>query len=122
MNPTEKRSATSSGSEAGRDSAAAVLRIQGEQLLLLVKLKPRSSRRRIEGVTEGRLVVAVNAPAAGGKANQALIELLSETIFRPKSSFRIVRGETARQKTLSITGITAGELAARLGIPVPEGG
>ncbi len=89
---------------------------KGDTLLLQVKLKPRSSRRGIEGVEEDRLVVAVNAPAVGGKANRALIELLADETSCPKSSFRLIKGETSRLKTILVTGISRAEIETRLGI------
>lgn len=94
-----------------------ILSEKGDTLLLQVKLKPRSSRRCIAGVEEDRLVVSVNAPAVGGEANRALIELLADEASQPKSSFRIIKGETSRLKTLRVTGISRAEIEARLGIP-----
>jgi hypothetical protein len=49
--------------------------------------------------------VRVAAPATQGKANQALIVLLSEVLDLPKSAIRIVRGERARDKLVSIEGL-----------------
>lgn len=89
--------------------------------MLRVKLKPRSSRRRIEGVEEERLVVAVNAPALSGRANRALVELLADETSLPRSSFRIIQGETSRLKTLLVTGISREEMQNHLGIPRDSG-
>lgn len=87
---------------------------QGNGVNLLVRLKPRSSRQRIIGVEQGRLLVAVNAPAIAGKANKALIELIASAISVPKSSCRIIRGDSSRLKTVRIDGITGDELADAL--------
>ncbi len=119
MNSKGSASATSSGSEESPPPEARIIDRRGPDLLLRVKLKPRSSRRRIEGAEKDYLVVAVNAPAVGGKANSALIELLAECTHRSKSSFEIIRGHASRLKTLRVTGIAAEELAAALSLPLP---
>ncbi len=117
MSPTVKRNGTSSGSERGTTAGGSPVSSKGEELLLRVRLKPRSSRQRIEGIEEGYLVIAVNAPAVGGRANKALIEILAEKTSQSKSSFRIIRGETSRLKTLRVTGLSRDELIGRLDIP-----
>ncbi len=120
MSPKGNASATSSGNEGNPSPDAEFLSLQGTDLVLRIKLKPRSSRRRIENVEGDHLVVAVNAPAVGGKANSALVALLAEQTHRPKSCFEIIRGHTSRLKTLRVSGITADELAAALYVAPPQ--
>ena len=49
----------------------------------------------------------MTAPPEDGKANAAVIALLAEAWRLPKSSFDVVRGGTARDKTVSVTGDVA---------------
>jgi len=67
-------------------------------------------------VEEGRLKIRVTVPPEGGKANRAVVELLSKTLKVPKSSIQITRGETGRIKTVRIEGITLAKLQEKLGV------
>ena len=66
-----------------------------------VKVTPNAKKN---GVIEegGALKVRLNAPAAGGKANSALIEALAGYFNVRKSSIRIVSGVKSRDKTVEI--------------------
>lgn len=59
------------------------------------------------------LKVAVTAAPEGGKANQAVIRLLSRTWRVPKTSLSVVSGGAARRKLLHVSGETT-NLMARL--------
>jgi uncharacterized protein YggU (UPF0235/DUF167 family) len=56
----------------------------------------------------------VAAPAERGKANDATVELLSQTLGVASSAVRLVAGHTTRDKTVEITGLTAAEAERRL--------
>ena len=74
--------------------------------LLEIRVKPNSSRNKVGGSTgePPRLIVAVQAPAVDGKANQAVIkELATAFNLRPRD-FTIVYGELGRDKRLLIEG------------------
>ncbi len=55
---------------------------------------------------DGRATVGVRvgAPPADGKANAAVLKVLAKAWRLPKSSLRIVVGETARTKVIEIAG------------------
>ena len=83
-----------------------------------VRLTPKASRDRIDGLAaeaDGGTVlkVSVTTVPEDGKANAALIKLLSKEWRVPKSTIDIVQGATDRRKVLHITGET-GDLLARL--------
>jgi hypothetical protein len=87
-------------------------------LRLTVRLTPRASRNRIEGVIAGpdrepALKVSVTAPPEAGKANAALIKLLAKEWRVAKSRIAITAGASARLKTLTFTG-EPGELSERI--------
>jgi uncharacterized protein (TIGR00251 family) len=50
------------------------------------------------------LQARVTAPPDKGKANEALIALVARAFAVPKSSVKIVSGDTSRLKTLEIAG------------------
>lgn len=57
--------------------------------------------RGVDGET--RLAVKVSAPPDKGKANAAIVKLLTKALGLPKSAFLIAAGETSRLKTVDIT-------------------
>lgn len=89
---------------------------------LAVKLTPKASRNRIEGVAaeadgQGLLKVSVTAVPEDGKANKALVDLLARDWKLPKRSIQIISGASERRKTLFIEG-DASELRRLLTEPV----
>lgn len=83
-----------------------------------IRLTPRARRNRIEAVVadaagEGAFKVSVTAPPEGGKANAALVALLSKTWRVPKSAIAIAAGPTSRTKRLTLAG-DGPALAARI--------
>ncbi len=51
-------------------------------------------------------MVSVHAPTQEGKANKALIELLADYFSVPKTSVKIIRGQTGRRKLIEIDSIS----------------
>jgi uncharacterized protein len=79
-----------------------------------LRAQPRARRSTLACSQQGTLKAAVTAPAEDGKANRAVIELLADEWRLPKSAFEVLRGTTARAKTVRIAGEPA-SLAARIG-------
>ena len=77
-------------------------------VVLQIKLSPKSSANKLRKIEEGasgqQLKVQVTAVPEDGKANAALIKLLSKTWKLPKTSFSIRSGATDRNKVLHIAG------------------
>ena len=74
---------------------------------LQVRVTPKASvnRVRIEERPEGPLVrVDVTVAPEDGKANKQVIKLLARELGLPKSALVIARGQTNREKTISIQG------------------
>lgn len=66
-----------------------------------VRATPKSSRDRI--VIEGEDIrVYVTTVPENGKANTAIMKLLSKALGVPKTSLTLVRGETSRDKTFRL--------------------
>ena len=74
--------------------------------LLEIRVRPNSSRNKVGGSVgePPRLVVAVQAPAVDGKANQAVIKELASAFDLRARNFTIVYGELGRDKRLLIDG------------------
>jgi len=56
----------------------------------------------------------VTVPATGGKANRAVIALISESLGIPASAVTIVAGTTASRKRISVSGMTKTRVMKRL--------
>ena len=74
-----------------------------------VKVNPKASANRIDGIhteADGNAVlkVSVTAPPERGKANAAVVKLLSRAWRLPKTSFSIAAGAADRRKALFIEG------------------
>jgi uncharacterized protein YggU (UPF0235/DUF167 family) len=54
--------------------------------------------------------VRVAAPPERGKANDAVLALLAETLAVPRSSLSIVSGEGSRDKVVELAGVEPGEV------------
>jgi uncharacterized protein (TIGR00251 family) len=78
-----------------------------------LRVQPRARRAALES-TGGALKASVTAPPEDGKANDAVVALLSEEWRLPKSVFSVIKGASARSKTLSVIGEPA-SLATRIG-------
>lgn len=68
-----------------------------------VKVKPASKVAGVEKTGEGEYVVRVREPAREGRANEAVIEALSEYFDVAKSRLIIARGAGGRVKTIDIS-------------------
>ncbi|MFN3318472.1 hypothetical protein C0V73_16090 [Rhizobium sp. TH135] len=94
-------------------------RLGHDHILLAVRLTPNGGRDAFDGVEVGadglaHLKARVTAVPEKGKANKALIAVLSKALKVPKSSISVVSGETSRQKILRIEGDPE-DLQSRIG-------
>jgi hypothetical protein len=77
---------------------------------LRVRVTARARSNRVGPVREGVLQISVNAAPSGGAANRAVCRLIAERLGVPKSRVMIIRGETSRQKTVRVRGVSADAL------------
>lgn len=70
-----------------------------------VRVQPRASRSEVVGAHGGALKVRLQAPPVDGAANEALVELLAESLGVPRRAVRIVAGESSRSKTVDVDGV-----------------
>ncbi len=68
-----------------------------------LKVRPNSKQERIEKLSEGEFVLWTRAPAREGKANEAVIKLLSAYFSIPKSRINIVQGAGSKNKVVEVT-------------------
>ena len=82
---------------------------------LEVLVRPRARREGVVGFrADGKLVLVVTAPPEGGRANEAVAELLGDSLGVKARDITIVRGRSARAKLIEVSGIEEPELRRRI--------
>lgn len=84
---------------------------------IAVHVTPKSGRDEVAGWRGGELSVRVTAAPEGGRANAATCEVLARALGVPKSSVRVVRGETSRHKQVEIEGVAEVDVVQAFGEP-----
>ena len=69
-----------------------------------IKVEPRSAKRGVCGIYGDALKVKLTSAPVEGKANEELVELLSDLFKVKKSDIRILRGGSSKRKVVEITG------------------
>ncbi len=69
---------------------------------ITVKIKPNAKADLVEKIAGGVYLVRVKAPAKEGKANEALIKVLSDYFDVPKSRISIASGLGSKNKLVDI--------------------
>lgn len=69
---------------------------------ITVKVKPGSKMNAVEKLPDGSYSLRVKARALEGRANDAVVEVLSEHFSVAKSRIRIVKGLASRNKVVDI--------------------
>jgi uncharacterized protein (TIGR00251 family) len=85
-----------------------------------VKVHPRARKNAVTGVVGDALKLAVTAPPAEGRANQAVIEFFADLFQIPRASVTIASGATNRNKVVRITGMSRVAVEQRLMAILPE--
>lgn len=75
----------------------------GSYITLNLRVCPNAKRNGFEGVWNNtHLKLALRAPAVDGKANEAVIEFLSDFFHLKKSEINIISGQTNRCKIIRL--------------------
>ncbi len=90
------------------------LQTTADGVIVDVKAQPGARRAGIVGVQGGRLKVAVTQVAERGRANDALVAVLAETLELRRNQVELVSGGTNPLKRFLIQGIEESDLRARL--------
>ncbi|HEX7975686.1 MAG TPA: DUF167 domain-containing protein [Anaerolineales bacterium] len=82
---------------------------------LAIRVTPRAGKNEITGIqSDGTVKVRLAAPPVDGKANEALVELLSDVLGIAKSKIEIVAGASGRDKLVSILDLDAETVQERI--------
>ena len=67
-----------------------------------VKVKPGASKNEVKKIDENLYEVRTTTVPEKGKANEKVVELLSDFFDVPKSKIKIVKGQTNREKEVEV--------------------
>lgn len=70
---------------------------------IFVKVKPGAKNERVMKIDDAHFVVSVKEPPVEGKANEAIIRVLSDYFHVPKSQIRILKGVQSKNKVIEIS-------------------
>jgi uncharacterized protein len=90
--------------------------VQGTDLVLRLRVRPRASPEGFAGVRAGRLMVRISAAPVDGAANERLMRVLSRELATPLATLVLIRGVSDRDKDVLVRGSAArrAEIVARL--------
>ena len=82
---------------------------------LRLRVSPSARRSELVGRHGDGWKVRVSAPPEGGRANDAVLDLLAAQLDLPRRSLSIVSGHSGREKVVEMHGIDPTESERRLG-------
>lgn len=87
-----------------------------EALLTRVRLRvaPGAARTGVVGRHGDAWKLRVTAPAEDGRANDAVLRLLADTLALPLASVKLVSGQTSKDKIVELAGVEPEEIERRL--------
>lgn len=84
--------------------------VKNESCSLHIRIQPGASQNKVVGYENGVLQLRIMAPPVEGKANRKTIEFVADLLDVPPSFITIKTGLAARQKTLTISGLSTERL------------
>ena len=76
--------------------------IKEDSTLVRVKVATKASKNAIIGVRNGELLISVTAVPENGKANEAIVKLLSKSFRCAKSKINLISGSKSKNKLFKI--------------------
>lgn len=88
--------------------------MSGESTRLKLRVSPGAGRTALVGRHGDAWKVRVTAPPERGRANEAVLRLLAETLALPRTALTLVSGHGGREKIVELTGMGPGLIDRRL--------
>jgi hypothetical protein len=91
-----------------------ILRVIDDGVELSVIVVPRSSRCEIAGIHNNSLRIKLTSPPVDNEANVQCCSFIAKQLGIAKRQVSIIRGKTARKKTVRIEGVTEQEVREKM--------
>ncbi len=85
-----------------------------ESTRLRLRVSPGAARAGVVGRHGEAWKVRVTAPPEDGRANDAVVRLLADTLSVPRSSVTLVSGHGGRDKIIELAGLAPAQIERRL--------
>jgi uncharacterized protein len=85
-------------------------------VILTVRVVPRSSRNRADGLLGEAIKIRLQAPPVEGRANEALVAFLAAALGVPRRNIVLLAGAASRNKRVRVTGTSEADARAALGL------
>ena len=85
------------------------------RITLTLHIQPGAKKTEFAGLHGDALKIRLAAPPIDGKANEALIKFVAETLKLPKSAVNLKSGQTSRRKVLEVSGSSQAAIAQLAG-------
>jgi uncharacterized protein len=79
-----------------------------------LRVSPGATRAGVVGRYGEAWKVRVAAPPEGGRANEAVVRLLADTLSLPREAVTLVSGHGARDKIVELSGLGPSQIERRL--------
>jgi uncharacterized protein (TIGR00251 family) len=79
-----------------------------------LRVSPGATRAGVIGRHGEAWKVRVAAPPEGGRANEAVVRLLADTLSLPREAVTLVSGHGARDKIVELSGLGPSQIERRL--------
>ena len=93
-----------------------------DTVLLRLHVQPGAGRSAVVGRHGDALKVRVAAPPTGGRANDAVLEMLATTLGAKPADVELVGGASSRTKRIRVKGVEVADLERRLETAIASGG
>ncbi|MGB9907710.1 MAG: DUF167 domain-containing protein [Candidatus Saccharicenans sp.] len=74
-----------------------------DRKILVVRVQPKASRQELVRLSETEFKARLLSSPEKGRANQELLELLSDHLQLPRRRLKVIRGESSRVKWVEIS-------------------
>jgi uncharacterized protein (TIGR00251 family) len=88
--------------------------VDAQSIRVRLRVSPRAAGAGIVGRHGDGWKVRVTSAPERGKANDAVLSLLAEALELPTTNLELVRGTTARDKVVAVSGLSEDEVERRL--------
>jgi uncharacterized protein (TIGR00251 family) len=85
------------------------------RITLTLHIQPGAKKTEFAGLHGDALKIRLAAPPVDGKANEALVRFVAETLGLAKSAVELKSGQTSRRKVLEVRGASVDAVAGLAG-------
>lgn len=90
------------------------LQAQGENVVLTLHIQPGAKKTEVAGIHGDALKIRLAAPPVDGKANDALLAFVAQSLGLAKRNVVLLSGQTSRSKRVGVNGVEIEQIRSLL--------